>query len=196
MHRSAALALGLVVAACSPNKGQGGNSAESASSEAKAPAQAEAPDQTQAPGKTSAEDEPIVDLECGSLLTSVEVAQACGIDSAPMKIQGMEGVDPKATCARSFDLGDGKLFNFILAVHEDAAAASALPWPERHESLAIGDAAGTYIKNQADQFDWHTVEVRRGRYVMYLRGIVNAGVESPCSPDGVESMATQLVARL
>lgn len=188
MHRPAALALGLVVVACSPKAPEGSDGAKTA----KTPA----PDEAGKQGEQEASATTTPDLECGTLLSSVEVADACGLETAPMKIQGLEGVDPKATCARSFDLGGGKLFNFILAVHEDAATASALPWPEQHDSLAVGDAGGRYIKTQADQFDWHTVEVRKGRYVVYLRGIVNAGVEAPCPPDDVESLATQLVARL
>ena len=114
-----------------------------------------------------------------------------------METAKAEGRSPLATCSRKLRGPDNKSISVHLAIHESIEKASGLKWPEDAQPIAdLGDIAQGYVAEKGEQFEWHTVEVRKGKRVLYIRSINDVGADPLCSVEQLTDVAREAMNRL
>lgn len=150
------------------------------------------------PDETKTADPPpaSADAACGTYVTEADIEQACGVAVQGEVTRG-EGNHPLNTCSRKFRGPDDRSISFKLAVHESVAKVSSIPWKDGATGIPdLGDAAHAYVEDKGGQFDWHTVEVRSGDRILYLRSINATGAEPLCSTEKLTEVARAASGRL
>lgn len=193
------IALGLLLAAC------GGSAKKDDSQAAKKTDETDEAEKKSGPeDEKSASDEAATDetertasagFDCGAVVTSADVQKACGVQTQG-EISPAEGRTPLAACSRKFRGPDQKSISFQFAVHPSVEKVSTIAWPEDAKSITdLGDAASAYVADKGGQFDWHTVEVRAGAQIFYLRSINGKGVDPLCTTDQLTDLARETFPR-
>ncbi len=139
---------------------------------------------------------PAVVVDCGALVTEGDIEQACSAETRHEITRG-EGTRPISTCARKFRGEGDRSVSFRLAVHPSVEKVSTIPWKDGATAIAdLGDAANAYVEEKGGQFDWHTVEVRTGERILYLRGITETGGTPLCTTEQLTAVARQAFDRM
>jgi hypothetical protein len=133
---------------------------------------------------------------CARILTTDDIRSACGVDTEH-EVTRSEGQSPLARCSRKLRGADGRSISFKLAEHPSLEKVSSIPWYESAQPLAdLGDAAAAYVEPKGGQFDWHTVEVRFGRRILYLRSINATGGAPLCTTEQLTTVARVAMERI